>query len=128
MRFYHKILCTSSKDQFTNEELSDKIQQAIGPHKDQMIVQSLKVQRYGHISHSSGLTKTILQSPVKGVRAQIGQRKKWKDKNTGLLSKDNKPVSGSIQNLTSMSFWVDPDTGLWPNQVQVLYIDPDTGL
>ena len=34
MRCYRKILSISYKDQFTNEEVRGKIQQAIGPHKD----------------------------------------------------------------------------------------------
>ena len=34
MRYYHKILRTSYKDRFTNEEFRAKIQQAIGPHDD----------------------------------------------------------------------------------------------
>ena len=32
---------------------------------------------YGHVSHSSGLAKTILQGTVKGGRRQGRQRKRW---------------------------------------------------
>ena len=32
-----------------------------------------------HVSRSSGLTKTILQSSVKGGRRQGRQKKRWKD-------------------------------------------------
>ena len=38
MRCYRKILHISYKDHVTNEEVHAKIQQAIGPHEDLMIV------------------------------------------------------------------------------------------
>ena len=44
-----------------------------------MIVKRCKLQWYGHVSHPSGLTKTILQGTVKGGRRQGRQRKRWKD-------------------------------------------------
>ena len=80
MRCYRKILHISYKDHVTNEEVRAKIQQAIGPHKDLLtIVQRRKVQWYGHVSRSSGLTKTTLQGTVKGGRRQGRQRKRWED-------------------------------------------------
>ena len=80
MRRYHKVLRISYKDHVTNEEVSAKIQQAIGPQKDFLtIVKRCKLQWYGHISHSSGLAKTILQGTVKGGRRQGRQRKRWED-------------------------------------------------
>ena len=64
----------------TNEEVHAKIQQAIGLHKDLlMIVKRRKLQWCGHVSRSSGLAKTILQGTVKGERRQNRQRKRWKD-------------------------------------------------
>ena len=39
-------------------------------------VKRRKLQRYGHVSRSSGLAKTILQGTVKGGRRQGGQRKR----------------------------------------------------
>ena len=36
-------------------------------------------ERYGHVSRSSGLAKTILQGIVKGGRRQGRQEKKWED-------------------------------------------------
>ena len=54
MRCYRKILCISY-----NEEVRAKIQQAIGPHEDLLtIVKRRKLQRYGHVSSSSGLAET----------------------------------------------------------------------
>ena len=80
MRCYCKILHISYKDHLTNEEVCAKIQQAIGPHEDLlMIVKSCKLQWYGHVSRSSGLAKTILQGTVKGGRRPGGQRKRWED-------------------------------------------------
>ena len=56
-----------NKDNVTNEEVRAKIQQAIGPYVDLLtFVKRHKLQRYGHVSCSSGLAKTILQGTVKG--------------------------------------------------------------
>ena len=44
------------------------------------IVKRHKLQRYGHVSHSSGPAKTILQEAVKGGRKQGRQKKRWEDK------------------------------------------------
>ena len=78
MRCYCKILHISYKDHVTNEEVRAKIQKATGPHKDLLtIVKRCKLQRYGHVSRSSGLAKTILQGTVKGGRRQGRQR--WAD-------------------------------------------------
>ena len=79
MRCYRRILYISYKDHVTNGEVRAKIQQAIGPHKDLTIVKRREVQWYGHVSHSSGLAKTILQGTVKGGRRQGRQRKWWED-------------------------------------------------
>ena len=79
-RCYRKLLHISYKDHVTNEEVRAKIQQAIGPHEDLLtIVKRRKLQLYGHVSHSSGLAKTILQGTVKGGKRQGRQRKRWED-------------------------------------------------
>ena len=75
MRCYCKILRISYKDHVTNEE----VQQAIGPHKDLTIIKRCKLQRYGPVSHSSGLAKILVQGTVKDGRSQGRQRKKWED-------------------------------------------------
>ena len=80
MKCYRKILHISYKDHVTNEEVCAKIQQAIGPHKDLLtIVKRRKLQWYGHVSHPSGLAKTILYGTVKGGRSQGRQRKRLED-------------------------------------------------
>ena len=67
MKCYSKIICISHKDDVTNEHICAKVQQAIGPPEDPLtIVESRKLQWYGHVSRSSGLAKTILQGTVKG--------------------------------------------------------------
>ena len=80
MRCYRKILHISYKDYVANEEVRAKIQQANGPHENLLtIVKRRKLQWYGHVSCSSGLTKTISQGTVKGGRRQGGQRKRWEE-------------------------------------------------
>ena len=75
-----RILHISYKDHVTNEKVLAKIQQAIGPLEDLlMIVKRCKLLWYGQVSHSSGLAKTILRGTVKGERKQDGQRKRWED-------------------------------------------------
>ena len=57
-----------------------KIQQEIGPQEDLLTtVKRCKLLWYGHVSHSSGLAKTILQCTVKEGRRQGRQRKRWED-------------------------------------------------
>ena len=80
MRCYRKILHISYKDHVTNKEVHAKIQLAIGPHEDLlMIVKRHKLQWYDHVSRSSGLAKTILQGTVKGGRRQGRQKERWED-------------------------------------------------
>ena len=80
IRCYRKILRISHKDQVTNEEVLAEIQPAIGPHEDLLtIVKRRKRKWYGHVSHSSGLAKTILQGTMKGERRQDRQRKSSED-------------------------------------------------
>ena len=60
MRCYCKILRISYRDHVTNEEVRAKVQQAIEPHEDLLTtVNRRRLQRYGHVSNSSGLAKTI---------------------------------------------------------------------
>ena len=80
VRRYHTILSISYKDHVTNEEVLSKIQQAIGPHEDLLtFVKRCKLQWYGHISHSLGVAKIILQGTVKGRRRQGRQKKRLED-------------------------------------------------
>ena len=79
MRCYSKILRISDKDHATSEEIHAKVQQAIRPQEDLTIVKRHKLEWYGHVCHSSGLAKTVLQGTVKGGRRQGRQKKRWED-------------------------------------------------
>ena len=97
MRCYRKILHISYKDHVTNEAVRAKIQQAIGPHEDLLTtVKRHKLQWYGHVSHSSGLAKTVLQGTVKGVGG--GGREDKADRGRG-----GKTTSGNGQAWSSPS-------------------------
>ena len=69
MRCYGRLLNISYKDHVTNEEVRNRIQNAIGVHDDLLtMVKKRKLRWYCHISRSSGMAKTILQGTVKGAR------------------------------------------------------------
>ena len=71
MMCYRKILHISYKNHVANEEVHAEIQQAIRTREDLLtIVKKHKLKWYEHVSHSSGLAKTVLQSTVKGGRRQ----------------------------------------------------------
>ena len=62
MRWDRKILRISYKDHVTNEEIYAKIHQAVKPHDDLLtIAKRRKLNRYGHVSRSPCLAKTMLQ-------------------------------------------------------------------
>ena len=80
MRCYRSLLNISYKDNVTNEEVRNRIQNAIGVHDDLLtMVKKWKLRWYGHISRSSGMAKTILQGTIKGARRRGRQKKKWAD-------------------------------------------------
>ena len=80
MRCYRRLLNISYKDHVTNEEVRNRIQNAIGVHDDLLtMVKKRKLRQYGHISRSSGMVKTILQGTVKGARRRGRQKKRWED-------------------------------------------------
>ena len=66
MRCYRRRLNISYKDHVTNEEVRNRIQNAIGVHDDLLtMVKKRKLRWYGNISTSSGMAKTNLQGIVK---------------------------------------------------------------
>ena len=78
MRCYRRLLNISYKDHVTNEEVRNRIQNAIGVHDGLLtIVKKQKLRWYGHISRS--LAKTVLQGTVKGERMRGRQKKRWED-------------------------------------------------
>ena len=119
IRCYRKILHISYKDHVSNEEVRAKIQQAIGPHEDPLIlVKRRKLQWYGQVSRSSGPAKTILQGTVKGGRRQGRQKKRWEEnirECTGLeFAKSQRAVENreKWRNLVAKSSVV-PQRPLW---------------
>ena len=80
MRCFRRLLGISYQDHITNEEVRNRIRQAIGPHEDLLTtVKKRKLKWYGHVSRSSGLAKTILQGTVQGGRKRGRQKKRWED-------------------------------------------------
>ena len=80
MRCYRRLLNISYKDHVTNEEVRNRIQNAIGVHDDLLtMVKKRKLRWYGHISRSSGMAKTMLQGTVLGARRRGRQKKRWED-------------------------------------------------
>ena len=80
MRCYRRHLNISYKDHVTNEEVRNRIQNAIGVHDDLLtMVKKRKFRWYGHISRSSGMAKTILQGTVEGARRIERRKKRWED-------------------------------------------------
>ena len=80
MRCYRRLLNISFKDHVTNEEVRNRIQNAIGVLDDLLtMVKKRKLRWYGHISRSSSMAKTILQGTVKGGRSRGRQKVRWED-------------------------------------------------
>ena len=67
-----------------NEEVRNRIQNAIGVHDGLLTMMKRKLRWYGHISRSSGMAKTILQGTVKGARRRGRQKKRWEDDVNGV--------------------------------------------
>ena len=79
MRCLRKILHISYLDHVTNEEIRNRVNEAIGPHEDLLtIVRRRKLTWYGHVTGTQGLAKTILQGTVQGGR-RGRQKKRWED-------------------------------------------------
>ena len=80
MRCYRRLLNISYKDHVTNEEVRNRIQNAIGVHDDLLtMVKKRKLRWFGHISRCPGMAKTILQGTLKEARRRGRQKKRWGD-------------------------------------------------
>ena len=80
MRCFRRLLGISYRDHVTNEEVGNKIRQAIGPYEDLLTtVKKRKLRWYGHKTRSTGLAKMILQCTVQGGRRRGRQKKRWED-------------------------------------------------
>ena len=80
MRCYKRLLNIFFKDHVTNEEVRNRIQNAIGVHDDLLtMVKKQKLRWYGNISRSSSMSKTILQRTLKGAKRRGRQKKRLED-------------------------------------------------
>ena len=80
MRCFRRLLGISYGDHVTNEEVENRIRQAIGPYEDLITsVKKRKLRWYGHKTRSTGLAKMILRGTVQGGRRRGRQKKRWED-------------------------------------------------
>ena len=79
MRCYRKIFGISFRDRTTNEDVRNRVRDAIGPHDDLSIVKTRKLRWYGHVTRSTGLAKTIMQGTVPSGRRRGRPKKCWHD-------------------------------------------------
>ena len=80
MRCFRRVLGISYRDHLTNEEVRNRIRQAIGPYEDLLTtVKKLIMRWYGQVTRSTGLAKMILQGTVQGGRRKGTQKKRWED-------------------------------------------------
>ena len=101
MRCYGRLLKISYKDHVTNEEVCRKIQAAIGEYDELLtLVKKRKLRRFGHVSRSSGLAKTILQGTVKEKRKRGKQKKRWKDNSKEWTGMDFASSTRAAENRT----------------------------
>ena len=67
-------------DHVTNEEVRSHIRRLVGRVEELLTtVKKRKLKWYGHVSRSTGLSKTILQGTVNGSRRRGRQKKRWED-------------------------------------------------
>ena len=103
MRCYRKIFGISYKDHVRNEEVRDRVWQAIGRHDDLLtIVKKRKLKWYGHVTRSSGLAKTIMQGTVPGGRRRGRQRKGWQD---NIKEWTNLPFTTTLRKAEDREAW-----------------------
>ena len=80
MRCFRRLLGISYRDHVTNEEVGNRIRQAIGPYEDLLTtVKKHKLRWYGHKTRSTGIAKMILQGTAQGGRRRGRQKKRWED-------------------------------------------------
>ena len=67
MRCFRNLLGVSYKDHISNEQIRTMIRQEIGHYDDLLAtVKKRKLEWYGHVTRSKGLSKTILQGTTRG--------------------------------------------------------------
>ena len=79
---FRKVLNISWRDHVTNQEVLDRINMAVDLLASEDLLTTVKRRKlkwYGHVTRSTGLSKTILQGTVPGGRKPGRQRMAWKD-------------------------------------------------
>ena len=80
MRCFRRLLGISYRDHVTNEEVGNRIRQAIRPYEDLLTtVKKRKLRWCGHKIRSTGLAKMILQGTAQGGRRRGRQKKRWEE-------------------------------------------------
>ena len=80
MRCFRRTLGISYTDHVTNEEICKTLVQHVGHCEDLLTtVNKRELRWYGHVTRSSGLSKTTLQGKLQGNRRRGVQRKRWTD-------------------------------------------------
>ena len=80
MRCFRTLLGISYRDHVTNEEVGNRIRQAIGPYEELLTtVKKRKLRWYEHKTRPTGLAKMIPQGTVQGGRRRGRQKKRWED-------------------------------------------------
>jgi len=82
MKCFRKVLNISWRDHVTNQEVLDRINMAVDLLASEDLLTTVKRRKlkwYGHVTRSTGLSKTILQGTVPGGRKPGRQRMAWKD-------------------------------------------------
>ena len=76
MRCLRKLLGITYIDHISNEEVRNKIRQAIGPHEDLLTTEKRRKLKWdGHVTKYTWLAKTIPQGTVQGGRKRGRQKK-----------------------------------------------------
>ena len=79
IRCFRRHLGIFYRDHVTNEEVGNRIGQAIEPYEDLTTVKKRKLRWYGHKTRSIGLAEMILKGTVQGGRRRGSQKKRWED-------------------------------------------------
>ena len=103
IRCYKRLLNISYKDHVTKEDISRKIQAAIGKYDGPLtLIKKWKLRWFGHISRPSGSAKMILQGTVRGKRRKGRQKKRWEDNIKDWIGMD---FSGSARAAEDRTGW-----------------------
>ena len=80
MRCNRRLLGIPYTDHITNDEVRKTISQHVTHYEDLLTtVKRRKLKWCGHVTRTTGLSKTILQGTVPGKRRRGRQRKRWAD-------------------------------------------------